>query len=525
MTANLSWPRVTGCRAAAACALVTFFGGLAVGPAWAGAPGESTVESAPVEPVEPSDAGPINVVTDPDERNPAPDPGEADPSALPPDGKADRPTMPWLERDMIAPRSRGAGRGTASLMFSKVGEDLFMDISVSTKLRFGKWHIAPRLPLRIRLDDAPPKGGGIIRAEDWDEISDFARILQFVQYGDASDPIVARFGELHGVTLGHGSIVNRYYNTIDIDHYQGGLYTHLDFGFLGGEAFVNDVLGPEVFAGRLFARPFSPLKKWPYFLRNMKFGVTGGIDINAPLAVNTDSGGKIFAHPDHNPKVLADGDVGLFGIDIEVPIVSTAHVDVVPYADLATVDANGIGVHVGSYVNVRFNPKVFLRTRLEYRFSGEGYEPGYISPFYEVERYSFRGGEPKLKWLKSPGATPAHSGLYFEADLRIARMLRYTLIYATHGGERGHDLLMRLRLPNLGPLRTTFFFARVGFDGFDNLFAANQTVWGVAARLKFAKYFFVSARVKSEWWLDHTKRDGFSTTTDFNVGGGVIIRL
>src|SRR5690606_24695767 len=112
----------------------------------------------------------------------------------------------------------------------------FLDMNVQLKLDLGddqRWRIAPRIPLRIRLIDDAPETDDVIRTEDWDEVSDWARLAGYVQYGRFGEPYVVRYGELDGVTIGHGSLVNRYYNTIDIDHYQGGVFASLDFGFGG----------------------------------------------------------------------------------------------------------------------------------------------------------------------------------------------------------------------------------------------------------------------------------------------------
>ena len=141
------------------------------------------------------------------------------PLALPPDGLALRPALPYMDRDLVSPRSYPAGRGSASLSLASIGEDKFLGFNLGYVFQTGKWRIAPRLALRFRIDDEPPESDEIIRTEDYDEVADFARLLAFVQYGYLGEPLILRYGEISGVTIGHGSIVNRYFNTIDIDHY------------------------------------------------------------------------------------------------------------------------------------------------------------------------------------------------------------------------------------------------------------------------------------------------------------------
>ncbi|MCA9516507.1 MAG: hypothetical protein KC635_16315, partial [Myxococcales bacterium] len=468
-------------------------------------------------------------VTAPDLENQINDPDETEPTPskeLPVDGLGKRPALPSIDRDLISPRQANAGRGSAQVDLAKVGEDLFLDLDLRYTFRTGKWQIAPQLPLRLRIVDEAPETDDVIRREDWDEPGDFARILQFVQFGATNDPYFFRVGELYGITIGHGSLVNRYFNTVDVDHYQPGVFALADFDFVGGEILLDNLLDPEILVGRAYLRPLTFFDGLPRWLRWLKVGTTVGADFRAPLAL-AESGGGVYANPDWEPVVLSDEVAGLFGLDLEVPVVSEPHFDLVPYTDVATVDGKGAGFHLGSYVNIRFTTKTSLRMRLEYRFLGDRYEAGYISPFYEIERYSFQNGDPKLARLRAGEVGGGGSGFHFEGDLRIAKDFRWALLYTIRGGHRGHDLVTRFRLDHLGPVRLTIFFARLGFDGLDNLYAADRTLWGTAVRVLLTDWFYVHGRVLTEWWLRHdeTGEASFDTVVNFNVGVGIILNL
>lgn len=514
--------------ARALAALIVAFGVLAGAPlAIAGAPGSDDLPPLPTDDDGGGKSGddvavpdPQSQINDPDETTPTPS------EELPPEGLGKRPALPSVDRDLISPRQPNAGRGGAQVGIAKVGEDLFLDLALRYTFRFGKWQIAPQLPLRLRLIDNAPKTSDVIRREDWDEPGDFARLLQFVQLGATNDPYFFRLGELYGITIGHGSLVNRYFNTVDIDHYQAGVFALMDFDIAGGEVLLDNLLDPEILVGRGYVRPLLFLEHLPRWLRWLKIGTTLGADFRAPLALAETDGG-VYADPDWTPIVLADEVAGLFGVDLEVPVVSERHVDVVPYTDVATVDGKGVGFHLGSYVNIRFTPKSTLHMRLEYRYQGERYEAGYVSPFYEIERYSYQGGDPKLAGLRSGALGGGGSGFNFEGDLRITKDFRWTLLYTLRGGDRGQDLLTRFRFDHIGPLRLTFFFARLGFDRLDNLYAADRTLWGTAARVLLTDWFYVHGRVLTEWWLrrDAVGRSGFDTVVSFNVGAGVILHL
>ncbi len=454
--------------------------------------------------------------------------GEAKPKRkLPAHGRALRPTLPHIDRDLILLDGGVVGQGQAQISLNQVGEDLFLFLNLGTVFVAKDWRVAPRLPIRFRVWDEAPESNYIVRKHDWDEASDWAKLLAFVQYGHQGDPLFVRYGELTGLSLGHGSFVNRYYNTVDIDHYQGGLYLQGDASLVGGELLIDNLFGPELGAARVFGRPLSWIPSLPLTLSKLKVALTVGADFNAPLAVGRDSAGRIIIDEDFHPSILSTDAVWMLGGDLELPVASTPRFDLVPYLDVNALDMTGVGVHLGAFVNIRFSPLASLRTRVEYRYMGPDYEAGYFSPFYEIQRVSHRQEKTKLRWLREGGLPHGRSGGYFETELQILGMLRYMLVISDEEGPHNTDLLMRLRLPHLGPVRLALFLGRLGFSGFGDLLRAKRTVFAATVRYSFLDWFFVKASVTNEWWLRHAS-DGVSayeTTTDFDLGGGLLIKL
>jgi len=493
--------------------------------------GGSSVEVEPADKPDEPDGPELDGELKPDPYDDRIDEDEGEPASplgLPPDGEARRPGLPLMERDLVSPRSFPAGRGAATIGLTDIGEDTFLGLNLGYVFQVDKWRFAPRLVLRLRLVDEAPETDALIRMEDWDEPSDFARLLGFVQYGRLGEPLVLRYGELNGVTIGHGAIANRYFNTIDIDHYQGGVYAFGDAGFFGAEGFVNDLFGPDVMVARVFVRPMDGARDTlPLALNGLKVGLTIGADFAAPTAIASE-GGRLFATPEWEPEVLGDRLLTMFALDLEVPVVSSPHVDVVPYVDVATLDFDTFGVHVGTFVNARFTRKSSLRTRLEYRWAGAGHEPGYVSPFYEVERFSYHGGDPKLWAIEhdEPFAK-AWSGFHFETDLKVERLFGWSFILTTSGRDPRFDLLTRLKLPELGPVRLTLFLARLGFDDFGDLFDSDRTTMGVSVRVMVWDPVFVRGRIVKEWWLarDAEGPSRYGTTTDWDLGAGLLLRF
>lgn len=448
---------------------------------------------------------------------------------LPPHGQAERPSLPRIGVSLLYPGEGVVGQAAADVGIERLGEDTFLRLNLGTVILSERWAFAPRLSLRLRIVDEAPEQAGALRNEDWDEVSDYARLVAFVQVGHVGEPFFLRFGELPGATVGHGSFVNRYYNTIDIDHYQGGVYATWDPGFAGVEALLDNVFDPDIAALRGFARPFSLLPRLPFAIEKLKVGATLAADFQAPTRVREDNLGLLVVDEDFQPIVDRSTVLPMVGADVEVPIVSTPRLDVVPYTDVNLLDpggANGAGVHTGTYVTIRFTPLTSWRTRVEVRRSGDGYEPTYVDPFYEVHRLRYRGGDPKVRWLRDTQDRGSRSGFYGETELDWAGVMNYSVVYANDQGPENTDLVMSLQFPHLGAFRLGFFFARLDFDDFDDFFDPQDTVMAVGARYSFAP-FFVKAGLVNEWWLRHTEDGGsdYETVTDWNLAVGLLLRF
>lgn len=448
---------------------------------------------------------------------------------LPKDGLAERPQMPHVDRDLIQADQGVVGRAQAQISWEKKGEDHYLFLNLGTIFAYEKWRFAPRLPIRFRLIDEEPESDSLVREQDWNEPSDFLRIIAYVQYGNIGDPLYLRFGELTGVTLGHGSMLNRYYNTIDIDHYQGGVYLYGDIGIVGGEAILDNVFDPDIMGARVFARPLDWLKKLPFALQKLKVGMTIGADVDAPLRVARGVEGELLVDEENNARIIESSAMPFFGFDLEVPIVSSPHVDVVPYTDVSSIDSEGVGWHLGTYLNFRFTPLASLNTRLEYFYEGPGYEAMYISPFYEIQRvqWNLGGDYPKLRWLREDPDVGDKHGFYLESELRISGVMRYAIVFSNKSGEDNANLLMRLQFPYLGPLKLSFYYGRLGFGGLDDMFEFTRTLFGISGRLAVFNLFFVRFSVMNEWWLppQSAEKRGYETTLDYNFGFGLLLKF
>lgn len=111
-------------------------------------------------------------------------------------------------------------------------------------------------PLRLRLFDDPPEQraqdfNGMLRREDWDQLSDYGQVLRILRVGSEGGPFFVRAGSFAAYTLGSGQLISRYANRLNPDYHPAGAQAVAFIGATRTELFASDVLGGRIFAGEL----------------------------------------------------------------------------------------------------------------------------------------------------------------------------------------------------------------------------------------------------------------------------------
>lgn len=435
------------------------------------------------------------------------------------------------------PTSGFSGEAGGGALFEKIDEDYFVTLDLYNNMTIGPVTFGLHVPLRLRVLDEDPADDGVIREEDWDEVSDFARLLRFVELNLRGESwrFRGRFGALDGESLGHGTILAGYHNYLDINHYQAGLVLDVAIKYGGVQFMLDNLLGPELFGMRAHLRPtmFFTDNRWA---NKLVMGLSYVADTNAPVYL----AGKPVAFLPYrvNPLVTAVTDdkknlmvassknLAVVGIDFEYAVLQNKIIDLVPYVDvnfLFDLDT-GAGLHIGTFFNVRIPTPVgpTLLTRLEYRVVGDGYAPRYFDSLYEVQRLQFSPsmkntlGLPltKVGWLRSgeTGTNGWLGELYFD----FAGWVRVGGTYEDYDGPDNAALTLSLLLPKLSIVKAGAYFMRRGFDGFDEAFDLDNAL--LNAWVKFRAYgpLYLTASYTRSW---RAKDDGtYETEGDWNVG-------
>ncbi len=222
---------------------------------------------------------------------------------------------------------------------------------------------------------------GGLRDQDWDEVSDYGRILGGLGYRTKSGDISVGFESLKGYTLGAGNLVSMFYGTVDTDHWRTGIFAKLHWDPAGADLFLDSFLGPSVFGGRIYVRPLWFVDK-NGLVGKLEFGVSVATDIFAPYTL-----GSIL--PDEHGLVSQGSDaVTGWSVDMRWPLRAADWAEVTPWTAWSRIGLADAG-HVGLDLAFRINNKFRLTVQGEWRFMESGFAAGYFDNLYMADRYDF----------------------------------------------------------------------------------------------------------------------------------------
>ncbi len=228
------------------------------------------------------------------------------------------------------------------------------------------------------------------RAEEWDALSEWVRILRYLNYRreDAEIRATLAVGELGGVTVDRGTLVDGYSSGLDIDHRHLGMQLRVENSRYGAEAVVDDLVAPRLAALRTHWQSPAPLST---------------IELGATLAAD-------FAAPESGVAMAETTVVPLLSVSGRYQRRDPKH-DLVGglYTELAVISTLAAGVHLG-LEGAGFSRRLG-GTRFavmgEIRLGTDSYLPGWIGPLYEIDRYqlhtSIGGAASQLEVARAGG--------------------------------------------------------------------------------------------------------------------------
>jgi len=193
---------------------------------------------------EPEDIEQEELQSEPEQRQPEQQPESPEPErveeSMPEETpesleEPDVPEAPDKAAGGTPPKPFGMGMGIGSVTIDGV---LYNQLALRPEINIGK--IGFGLDLVLYLDFE-----GNIRTEDWDIASDPSVLLDkilYIKFAEKSDPFWIKYGNIEGMTLGYGGLMNNYSNMMEFPSVRrAGLNTGFNFGPVGGEIFFANM--------------------------------------------------------------------------------------------------------------------------------------------------------------------------------------------------------------------------------------------------------------------------------------------
>ncbi len=267
----------------------------------------------------------------------------------------------------------GFNLGLGTIVYNSV---TYQTLSLKPDLSFGKFGIG--LDIFIMFDDKFN-----IVPDNWDSFADWMNKILYIRYGLKGEPLYIQIGMFKNVTLGHGLIMYGYTNMLYFPEIRKlGFELDLDgailnFPYLGMEFFIDNLLDPDILAFRLYSRPLVFLDI--PIISGMKIGFSYAVD-NDPMETKPND----MALEDN----ASSNAVSIFGIDFELPLLTSELATLYFYTDWASIVGKGNGLEIGlnSYLvklfYLGFSVDIFSE-----KFSGQYFDILYEN--YEVRNTKY----------------------------------------------------------------------------------------------------------------------------------------
>jgi hypothetical protein len=416
------------------------------------------------------------------------------------------------------------------LGLERLGEIFFIGIKPginwSRDLLDNPFSMSFAIPFRLQLLDTRAdrrwSKAGRPRAADWDQVGDWAQIIQFVKWGGKEKHFFVNVNQFEASTLGHGTIVKRYNQNLNINTRRVSLELDGFLDYVGGEFYMNDVVGPNVLGVLAFVKPLSFIDRSNYMLRSFSLGFTFAADVDAPMrnkldfddvdndgrrglwdaAYNRWAGEILVDQSNFEPQYVSTA-VLAYGIDLEEKWIDTGAVDWksyidyswlqtgVPIDDRATQVYDDVptrsvlsgGFTLGQLVRVNLgqDPLHALRFRFEYRTYDYNYLPSYFDVLYETQRVQYYrkadNARPDLSNMtklqqvlgRDPHGPRVH-GMYFEGSWRMSHWLALAFGVELNNQTADDSLFVHLEVPVLDWWQFMATYHRRTANGFTDLF-------------------------------------------------------
>ena len=288
----------------------------------------------------------------------------------------------------------GGGTINGGVTFTQIDDQYYAGLTLQPEFSIWKIGLGLNVPVLFNIQDQT------FRKEIYQDGVGLARMITYIRYGaQKKDPVYVRVGELNGIMIGFGGLVNNYTNSTSFEKRKVGLHYDVNFkGLIGLEGMYSDFdpTSSNLLVTRPYVRPlgFLPIP----IVRTLEVGATFVKDRDQTAIPLSDSTSTTYNYTG------GDG-ITAFGIDAGINLLSVPFIQIDAFFNYArlgltsgglqdSIDAlpvvtgtlleNGYAEGTGSSygVNFRFN---FIADVLktDVRIERLNYTEHYIPQFFD----------------------------------------------------------------------------------------------------------------------------------------------
>jgi hypothetical protein len=239
---------------------------------------------------------------------------------------------------------------------------------------------------------------GQLRRADWDQASDFAKIVRYAVVGGQEQPFYLNVSRLYDQTFGHGTVVRDYNANLDYNTARLGATLDFNRSAVGVQAMANDLVNPDVLGVMAFVRPMRPYSE-DVFWRSLSVGVSYVHGVNVPKGLKYENG--LFTPSFDQPIPMEDselklvgsryGQVNVVGADVEAKLLRTQSADMKLYLDYQRLSGHGGGATIGSLWRFSYGEPAWraVRARAEVTYFDPDYLPSFFDTYHDIFQYQY----------------------------------------------------------------------------------------------------------------------------------------
>jgi hypothetical protein len=275
-----------------------------------------------------------------------------------------------------------------SFGLTQIGGETFVGLRLQPEFRIGKFGFGLDIPLQFNLNTRE------FRNEEFKGGIEVVRLIRYFTFGrKKQDPLYVRVGDLTGVSLGYGTLINNYSNSPSFEYRKFGVNMDINFakGMVGVEGLYSDINGANLLGIRPYVRP----------LRTTKIPIVRTLELGASFVSDR---GK---NADSTGFFLKQNGMRANAYDVGLTFLNTSFIKLVGYAQTSqlnrvesdtldqTLQATGLTYNKGTGSSAGLSAKMnvagtffMVDARIERLWYNNHYLPQFFDAIYEINKDS-----------------------------------------------------------------------------------------------------------------------------------------